>query len=479
MTTEVEGEERIQVIDGQQHLATVSLMYAALRDILAVRADERAADIEREILGKRHIVTRVIQPRLVLNAEDNDLFRRITLEAAGSRTLSPTQASHRLLVKAFEFFLNRFAYLIRDLGPAEWQAPLLAWYSYLLEKVRIIEVAVADEARAFVIFETLNYRGLNLSTSDLLKNYLFARAGARVEEAKSRWQRAMGPFSSSDLNADTFLRHFWASKKGVVRVKALYSQMKPEITDEQSAVDFAEELAICAPLWMAMLDRDAEIWTRYSASALAALDTLRNLSVEQCRPLLLAAMRKVEPAELEELLSLVVGWSIRWSVVGGGSAGTVERLYAQAAKKVTDGEVTDAAGVVALFGTVPSDLDFESQFRTLSVRQGWLARYYLMVLERTKTGDPEPEFVLNENVDEVNLEHVLPKNPTPADWPQFTPEEIQAYRYWLGNQVLFRKSHNRQIGNRPFTDKRPILAASNLLLTKEVGEKAGDVLTFL
>lgn len=470
VTTRVEGKERVQVIDGQQRLATVSLLYAAIRDILDARADERAPDIERDLLGKRDMITRVFQPRLVLNADDNDFFHRITMEKAANRDLTPTLWSHRLLINAFEFFLAKFNERILGLGPDDWQTPLLSWYSYLLDNAKIIDVAVADEARAFVIFETLNDRGLNLSTTDLLKNYLFANAGSRVEEAKARWQRAISPFAASSLDEDTFLRHFWASKKGVVRVKALYSQMKPEITSEQSAVEFAEELAVCSPLWTAMFDRDAEIWNGYNPSARAALDTLRNLSVEQCRPLLLAAMRKFSRDQVEELLSLVVGWSVRWSVVGGGSAGTVERLYAQAAKDITSGAVTDAAGVAAKFSVVPSDLDFESNFRTLAVRKGWLARYYLTVLERENKGDPEPELVPNENVDEVNLEHVLPKNPNPADWQQFTQEEIQAYQYWLGNQALLKKSQNGQIGNQPFSVKKPILMASDLLLTKEIGK---------
>ncbi len=471
VTTQIKGDERIQVIDGQQRLATVSLIYASIRDLLDARADERAREIEREVLGKRDIKTRDIKPRLVLNAEDNDFFQRITMESTANRELNPTLQSHRLLIDSYNFFKNKLNHLIADLGPDEWQAPLLDWYTYLLHQAKVIEVAVTEEARAFVIFETLNDRGLNLSTSDLLKNYLFGKAGTRVEEVKTRWQRAMSPFTASDLDADTFLRHFWASKKGVVRVKALYSQMKLEITSEQSAVDFSGELAVCSPLWVAMFDRDSEIWNNYKQSARAALDTLKSLSVEQCRPLLLAAMRRFAPDQLEELVSLVISWSVRWSVVGGGSAGTVERLYAQAAKSITNNEIADARGVVAKFGAVPGDLDFKASFETLTVKKSWLARYFLAVLERQKRGEEEPELVPNENVDEVNLEHILPKNPTPADWRQFSQEEIQTYQYWLGNQALLRKSHNRQIGNRPFTEKKPILLASNLLLTKDIGEQ--------
>jgi uncharacterized protein with ParB-like and HNH nuclease domain len=78
VTTGSDKTTRQQVIDGQQRLATVSLMYAVMRDIFARRADERAAEIERKMLGERDIMTRARQPRLVLNAQDNEVFRQLT-----------------------------------------------------------------------------------------------------------------------------------------------------------------------------------------------------------------------------------------------------------------------------------------------------------------------------------------------------------------------------------------------------------------
>ena len=358
VTTGSDKTTRQQVIDGQQRLATVSLMYAVMRDIFARRADERAAEIERKMLGERDIMTRARQPRLVLNAQDNDVFRQLTLESEENRRIEVRQDSHQRLLDSFTFFKEKFETLIAGLGVDAWQQPLLRWYNFVFKRAQVIEVGVADESRAFVIFETLNDRGLNLSTSDLLKNHLFGTAGERIEEAKLSWTRAMAPFApvTSSFDKDIFLKHFWASKRGVARVKALYSQIKPEIDDPEAAVGFAREMAECGPLWAAMYDRDADLWNGYSASALGALDTLRNLNVEQCRPLMLAALRRLPPPEVERLLALLVGWSVRWFVVGGGSAGVTERLYATAAQKVTDGEVSDVDAITVLFTkAVPND----------------------------------------------------------------------------------------------------------------------------
>jgi hypothetical protein len=475
VTTRSEGVSRQQVIDGQQRLATVSLMYAVLRDIFAARSDERWRDIERDLLGKQHMVTRVREARLVLNAEDNDFFRKLTLERAESRDPAPVAESHKRLLAAFKFFEVKFSGLIEGLGPNDWQKPLLQWYGFVFENARLIDVSVTGEARAFIIFETLNDRGLNLSTSDLLKNHLFGKAADRLEEAKVRWNWTMTPFvtgGAGELDADTFLKHFWASKKGVVRVKALYSQIKPEVQNPEEAVGLAAELAEASPLWAAMFDRDSELWKSYPPGALAALDTLRNLNVEQCRPLLLASLRKFPASEVEKLLRLVVGWSIRWFVVGGGGGGVVEGLYAKAAKQVTDGTFTTSAHVAEYFSNdVPNDLRFQRAFSALTVRRGWLARYYLTALEKAEMAEDEPELVPNENVDQVNLEHVLPKNADPKEWSAFSEDELQNMKLMMGNQALLRKSHNRLIGNEPFSVKKPVLHQSDLRWTKEIGER--------
>jgi hypothetical protein len=69
-------------------------------------------------------------------------------------------------------------------------------------------------------------------------------------------------------------------------------------------------------------------------------------------------------------------------------------------------------------------------------------------------------------VDAVNLEHILPRRPTDADWPDFAPEEIPQWTNRLGNQTLLKKSQNKLIGNKPWATKQPILQRSELTLTK-------------
>ena len=193
------------------------------------------------------------------------------------------------------------------------------------------------------------------------------------------------------------------------------------------------------------------------------------LQVEQCRPLLLAALRRLGKSDIQELLSLIVGWSVRWAVSGGGSAGVVERLYAQAAKEVTDAQLTSAADTALRFSSVPDDGTFHKAFAIAQVRRGALARYYLRVLQRASADEEEPELVPNEDVEEVNLEHVLPKNAT-DEWTGFTPDERAAHVFRIGNQALLKKTENRRIGNKPFAEKKEVFSVSSLSMTNEIGQ---------
>lgn len=471
----IRNELRLELIDGQQRLATVSLLYAAMRDVFRSRADdERAHEIEAKFLGEPSFGSREQTQFLTLNAEDNEVFRQLTVVRAGARTVTPTRASHRRLKYTFDFFTKRFTDMTADLGPDEWSPPLVAWYEFVRTKAFILEISVPNESRGFVIFETLNDRGLNLSTADLLKNHLFGTAGPRLSEVRSQWLLAVAPFEEDDAasNLDTFLRHFWASRQGVVRVKGLFNDMKRVVDSPQSAVEFAEELAQASRLWAAMFDVSSEVWRGYDAGAIAALDILMKLNVEQCRPLLLAALRRLPRSDVQRLLKLVVNWSVRWLIVGGGSAGTTESLYAETAKKVTAGSIRDVGTIVAAFDPrVPNDTVFQSTFETCLVRNKWQARYYLRTLERAHDGVADPEFVPNLDVTAVNLEHVLPQRPDPGWFTAFTHDQADAMVYRLGNLCLLRSRLNSAIANAVFNVKQPHLAGSQYALTREVGSE--------
>src|SRR5207245_11805298 len=149
------------------------------------------------------------------------------------------------------------------------QSRLLDWVEYLRERARVIWVTVPDDQNAFVIFETLNDRGLTLSIADLLKNYLFGRSGDRIKEVQQQWTTmtsALESVSREDITV-TYIRHLWASMNGPTRERELYGNIKKTIRGKQTAIDFATSLADEARLYAALLNPDHQLWNPYGTSA--------------------------------------------------------------------------------------------------------------------------------------------------------------------------------------------------------------------
>lgn len=173
------------------------------------------------------------------------------------------------------------------------------------------------------------------------------------------------------------------------------------------------------------------------------------------------------PREAEKTFRLLISWAVRFLITGGGRGGTLEAAYAERAKEITREKIVNTRELAAaMVSTIPSDIEFQSQFEIAVVSKSKLARYFLRALELKYKGDPEPEFVPNEET-VINLEHILPANPG-AGWPKLDPETLRTYYQRLGNMVLLQASRNAAIGNKTFKEKLPILRASAYLLTKEV-----------
>jgi hypothetical protein len=460
---------RDTIIDGQQRLATTTILLAAIRDEFRTRNDEnRAAIVQSTYLAKSDLASGGQIPQLTLNSDDDTYFREVVINATPIANVDIMHASHKLIAYALSTLRVRVKE-VADAAGIAWPTKLTSWVGFLKERVRVITVEVPNEADAFLIFETLNDRGADLTIADLLKNYLFGRAGAQLDVVRDGWMLALGTLDISAENAvfTTFLRHYWSSRHGAVRERLLYKSIKDRVTTDIQAVDFIVELQKAARHYAAILSSENDFWAQKGATVKDNVDTLNRLELEQNRPLLLAAMQHFSEAELKKLLRAMVSWSVRGLIVGGIGGGTTEKTFCEAAMKIRAGDIQTADQVFdQLANIIATDDEFKSMFATARVTRGVLARYYLNALERKAQGTAEPELVPNVNEEQVNLEHVLPKNATAAEWGQFSADERKDHVDRLGNLCLLAKGPNGRIGNKSFAVKKPILSASALVLTK-------------
>jgi hypothetical protein len=464
-----DGLGRKSVIDGQQRLATASLLLAAIRNRYhdGGETDDGNAT-QQEFLGKYDKRARADLPKLILNSEDRDYYQRHVIQG---ETLQPINFSQRLLGEAYEYLQGKVDDFAANHG-TNWATKLAELETWLDESVQVVAIVVATEADAFMIFETLNDRGADLTIADLLKNFLFSQAGARLDEVQAGWLATLSNLGIDKVGNQlftTFARHLLSSKFGLVREREVYGKLKGIVKDPDSAVKFTQELKDASRLYYAIIRSDSDYWSEFAGSVGSAADVVADLKVERYRPLVLAALATFSKKEVERFVPALVSWSVRMLSAGNLSGGVAEAAFCDAAVEIRQKKVTTTEEILTktkVGSLVPSDTVFEAGFKEWRATPR-LSRYLLRSLELTERGEAEPELVVNDDVDLVNLEHILPRNAKDADWSSFSLEDRRSYVDRIGNHVLLKKGVNDRIGNKGWAAKQSVLAASGLNLTKQ------------
>lgn len=461
------AEHSYAVVDGQQRLTTATVFIAATRDFLKAKDNDAVAtSLETKFLLTKDTWTQQISPRMTLSVYDNDFFLKCIL---GNENIKPERESHQRLFNARKKCLEFLDYMSKAHG--DWFDRLGKLVTYMEHKARIIQVIVPNEANAYVIFETLNDRGKDLSASDLLKNYLFGRAGDRIEEVQTKWNQMLGILEShgGDDVVITYIRQLWSATREVAREKELFAKIKAKIVSSQQAVDFANELVARADHYSAILNPSHQLWKEIGGQAESLIQSLSVLKLERYRPALLGLLARFKGKELLDSMRIILNGSVRYLIAVGAGGGSLEGAYSDVARKVTAGEVVTAkAFAQELLKIIPNDDFFRTAFLSARVSKAFLARYFLGSLERAARGEEHCELIPNGDVMYVNLEHVLPENPG-NNWPDLTPELADAYARRLGNLALLSTKKNTDIGNESFAEKRKALSDSEFVLTKAIG----------
>ena len=461
----------LEVVDGQQRLATATILLSAIRNHLQEIEREMARSIETDFLYAFNRDTRVHDPKLRLNVDDNDYFIRRLVQP--DQPLESTRPSHELLAEAFSKAECQVEKIVAGLEPKDHGDALNRWVSFLEYQATVILLRVPNSSNAYRMFETLNDRGIKVSQSDLVKNYLFGQAVDRFNEVQQRWAYMRGALESMEEEDTTitFLRHSLTTMYEFVREADVYDLVASRVSGSLDAVRFSGQLETLANTLVATENPEHERWNQYGESTRGALEILNLFSISPMRPLLLAIAQKFTEKEAETGFAFCVGLSVRLMIGTRTRTGTVEQGLAIAANKVYTGEIAAYKQLrLQLMNITPTDGEFAVAFTTATVTNRKLARYYLRSLEMVHETGKEPWLVPNANANAINLEHVLPTKPGNA-WPNFSNDEVRLYRNRIGNLTLLQATKNSGLQSADFETKKKVYADSPYETTNMISKQ--------
>jgi len=448
-----DDENVLEIVDGQQRLAAISMVFDAIvrqwNDNLNDK--ERAQDVSRDYLGTKDRRTGEISPKLTLNEINDNIYQAVIAreERFTATEKKVWQHSNKLLYEAFENIQAKLTTWVNQQEDTE--SALVELEEFIERKINFIVIEVADDSDAFIIFETLNDRGLELAVSDLVKNYLFSKAEDKIDRFKNMWTEISSLIGSDNMTQ--FLRHFWLSEHALVRERDLYRALRSTIKSHTKARQFLERLKKAANFYSAMLNPDHSYWEDFSSDARTHLEALRLFKVTQYRPVALAVMEKAKPDVVRQVLHMLAVISFRYTVISSLGTGNLEKIYSDSALAIRNGKVKKPRQILdTLKSAYVDDKRFSLDFRQKRFTKASIARYVLAGLNDRIANDSEMK---TEQSGRVTLEHILPKKPN-ARWPKAIPngEDIAQHVDLIGNLTLLEKGRNRGLGNAAFSEKR-------------------------
>jgi len=498
------GINELELVDGQQRLTTICILLQCIAERLKEAGEAQAAQDVDRLLQARALGEPPVR-KIQLDSMDSGEFE----QHLNGRTID--QPNNHNLALAFDTFRKWVKdQSLKDLG---------TFLYHLKNQCIVIRLDVSDAKDAFKLFETINNRGLKLSPTDIIKNFILGNAARfgpdSLTLARSKWAELLRHLDGT--NIESFFRHFLcarlkrritlsfvipnfkivfmrqvaeASKLPEQRWYADPEEMEGDEVEEAGAdIENNEELApaeiangpvVSFADFLGEIVNGAKVYGQLvkAKTGHPGIDRhLRNLrmikSIQTYGFLMALRAGKCPDEEFVKVLKLTEAFLLRRHICRE-RANDNETLFARLCGVSTTNPLPE---IIDEFRKIcPSDEKFQHEFFNYAFSSSLIerARYCLEQFELNSQG-PHHELLVA-GPDEVHVEHIMPvKIKTKkakdqfGDWPTYLGAGASTkhphFVSKIGNLTLFAGSLNIGASNNPYERKKSAYLKSAIKLT--------------
>lgn len=430
------SDNTLLIIDGQQRLTTITLLLTALRD----HWSDKHKEIENDYLinsdkdGDKKF-------RLILSESDKDTL----LFLIDKDKRKPSEPSLKIVenFKLFEEWIRKNTDKLETIFKG-------------LEKLMIVWIALKKEKDdPQLIFESMNLKGMELTQTDLIRNYIIMETEIEKQEGfyNKYWRAMEEEFKQNKKWFDRFVRHYLTIKTKIPNINKVYAALKDYRQKEGIGIeDLLKDLQkycgyFCQIVFKKEADKDLN----------KALGFLVDLEMDVIYPLLLELYSDysdgvLSKADFIPIIALIESYICRRAVCGLGT-NSLNKVFPSFTKKINKDQYLESIKVHFLSlettkGKFPKDSEFKNLFITIDFYSFKKKGYFFERLENFDTKEPV-------NTQECTIEHIMPQTLT-EEWERDLGENFQEihdkYLHTIGNLTL--TGYNQEYSNNSFQEKQ-------------------------
>jgi uncharacterized protein with ParB-like and HNH nuclease domain len=467
------------IVDGQQRMTTITMLLCALRKAFRAESLKDLADglhclVERPDINHKN--------QYVLQTETSYPYLQTYIqnpEKPDSQV--PVGEEEARLKDAFAFLVDNIHETVEAVRrdktisaariPTAIKKKLVAIRDKVL-RIKVIVITLLSEEDAYLIFETLNTRGKDLTISDLIRTgitRLLPQSNVKVDRPKERFSAIVGMFDKVEdenpISVNTFLHHYWLSTYEYTTEKKLYKAFKKQIRNKEEARQFLDSLESNAESYRIIFEPESVKWKIEEVAIRDALKALKLFKVRQQLPFVLSVLHEYRKGGLNvkqtrRALQAVERFHfIFTAVTSQRSSGGISFMYAAHARQLRSAatlqdKIAEIDALIAkLRGKRPPYQEFEAAFSGIACSETFPKRKQLVQYVFGRMNQQYlPGFTLDQT--RMTIEHLANQSRSTAS--VLSDEEVAR----IGNLMLITGELNGKLRNKSYAEKLKILKAA-------------------